>query len=491
MSRNSNFEFVGGTIGSPDYIYYNCDIINNQTDSVGGSGLVEPDPAIRFNETRDTALVKDASLYYFSIVRFTMNGANRDLPLFIPVIQTGQTNQNLTTYQVALTLQQTWNTSTGPIAFNITPTPTTLIYQPETQNPILAPLPRPPTEQQDLSSRYYWVYTYQHWIDIVNNHLLIAHQALFTAFQAAWALATADPFPYANFDAFASTCQTPCMKYDKESGQLFSIYADSDGFGQRLENFTPIPFNPGPPPVAGPATKPTMRLFFNTNMYGMFANFNNVYWNTPNIGVYNVNPNYILPAFPAPVPIGYTNEILFVNKCFQNVSDWRLPPYSGTPPLGYVPTTPSNFQKVYWVCTQDYRSVDTLWSPVSSIVFTSTLLPIKSEATGQPNILGTGNLGDSQPTSQSAFQPIITDIALDLIQGGADDYRQFIFYAPSAEYRLADLSPSKQEIRNIDIQVFWKNRLNNQLYPVQMFNLSSVGIKVMFAKKSAKGKTDI
>jgi hypothetical protein len=135
--------------------------------------------------------------------------------------------------------------------------------------------------------------------------------------------------------------------------------------------------------------------------------------------------------------------------------------------------------------------VDTLWSPVSSIVFTSTLLPIKSEATGQPNILGTGNLGDSQPTSQSAFQPIITDIALDLIQGGADDYRQFIFYAPSAEYRLADLSPSKQEIRNIDIQVFWKNRLNNQLYPVQMFNLSSVGIKVMFAKKSAKGKTDI
>ncbi|MFZ4600674.1 MAG: hypothetical protein ACOYNN_18685, partial [Terrimicrobiaceae bacterium] len=79
----------------PDYVYYNADIINNTTDDLPASGLAPPDPQIRFNETRDTALLKDASQYHFSIIRFTMNGANRDLPLFIPNIQTGASQNNV------------------------------------------------------------------------------------------------------------------------------------------------------------------------------------------------------------------------------------------------------------------------------------------------------------------------------------------------------------------------------------------------------------
>jgi hypothetical protein len=115
------------------------------------------------------------------------------------------------------------------------------------------------------------------------------------------------------------------------------------------------------------------------------------------------------------------------------------------------------------------------------------LLPIRSEATGVPVILGTGNLGDSRSTSQAAFQPIITDIAVDTSIGGADEYRTFIYYSPTAEYRLSDFSASKQEIRSIDVQVFWKNRLNNQLYPISMFNLSSVSLKCMFRHKRTSG----
>jgi hypothetical protein len=141
--------------------------------------------------------------------------------------------------------------------------------------------------------------------------------------------------------------------------------------------------------------------------------------------------------------------------------------------------------RVFYIAQQDYSSTDSLWSPVSSIVFTSTLLPVKSEATGAPVVLGAGNVGFSQATTPSAFQPIITDIALDTSSGNAEAYRKFIYYAPSAEYRLSDFSSSKQDIRNIDIQVYWKNRLDNQLYPINMFNLSSVSIKVMFKHKDA------
>jgi hypothetical protein len=72
--------------GDADIVYLNLDIINNTT--LDPQAAAEQDPQIRFNETRDAPIVKDASKYQFSIVRFVMNGANKDLPLFIPTIKT-------------------------------------------------------------------------------------------------------------------------------------------------------------------------------------------------------------------------------------------------------------------------------------------------------------------------------------------------------------------------------------------------------------------
>jgi hypothetical protein len=476
--NRGRFDMNGGPSDEPSYIYYNCDIINNRTDDVSQALQARPDPQIRFNETRDTALVKDSSQYEFSIIRFTMNGANRDLPLFIPNIATGQSNVNLTNYACAISYQQSWNTNLGVVSFNISPLPTFIIFVPEVLNPVLAPTPRPPTVEQDISTRYYWVNTYQHWIDTVNQTLLQAHQDLYTDFQTAW-LGTAgltDPFPYATFADFQANVMTPQIVYGDEVKPLFTLYADTNGFGARLEPFTAIPYVAG---TAGPATRPFLRLFFNTNLAGLFANFSSLYWNRTDIPSFTFG-GLVYPAFPNPVPEGYVREIIFPNKFYQNVEDFRLPPFSGIPPLGFVPLAQ---QKVYWKLLQDFKSVDSLWSPISSIVFTTSLLPIRTESASEPNILGTGNLGDSAPTSKSAFQPIITDIALDTAMSGADDYRQFIYYAPNAEYRMSDLSSSKQEIRNIDISVFWKNRLNNELYPVNMYNLSSVSIKMMFRHK--------
>jgi hypothetical protein len=65
-----------------------------------------------------------------------------------------------------------------------------------------------------------------------------------------------------------------------------------------------------------------------------------------------------------------------------------------------------------------------------------------------------------------------------------------IYYAPSAEYRMADFQNSKADIRSIDVQVWWRNRLDNNLYPLSMFNLSSVSIKLMFRKKVNLAKSE-
>ena len=475
--NRGSFETQGGTADAPNYVYYNCDIINNKTDDLNASNQTVDDPQIRFNETRDTALIKDSSQYEFSIIRFTMNGANRDLPLFIPNIKVGQSNVNLTNYAIAITLQQSWTTNLGSITFNLSPTPTSVIYVPEVINPVLAPTPNAPTTIQDLSSRYYWCLTYQHWLDTINTTLNSAHLALYNAFSAAWT-ATAgltDPFPFATFALFQAQCQTPQIIYDDIS-KIFTIFGDSDGYGQRLEPFTALPYVAG---TAVATTRPQERLFFNTNMAGLFANFSGLYRNSTTISAITIN-EVVYPAFPSPVPVGYVREMIFSNEFYTNVADFRLAPYAGVAPLGYVPIAK---QKVYYKLSQDFKSVDSIWSPISSIVFTTSLLPIKSEASSAPTFLGTGNLGDSAPTSSSAFTPIITDVALDTALGGADDYRKFIYYSPVAEYRMSDLSVSKQEIRNLDVSVFWKFRLNNQLYPINMFNLSSVSIKMLFRKK--------
>lgn len=139
---SSNIQTNGDNQDAPDYVYYNADIINNTTQNTFGGQAIR-DPQIRFNETRDTAIIRNAADYYFSIIRFTMDGANRDLPLFIPNIAegTGQNNVNLTTYAMAVSAQQKMDIAgTGNVDIIGKPVPRFIQYVPETQNLVSAPL---------------------------------------------------------------------------------------------------------------------------------------------------------------------------------------------------------------------------------------------------------------------------------------------------------------------------------------------------------------
>jgi len=641
MNRQiASVKFVGGTDLDPDYVYYNADIVNNTTDDQTSTGDAIQDPNIVFNEQRDFPILQDISKYNFSIVRFTMNGANLDLPLFIPNIRqgTGQVNVNLTTYGMAIPYQQTisvgssvvvtaWSFTTNyvdgdyvsyksagdgqtyyaqaiaasgpstvgfidpdpvvsgstwrpywvqlgtssPTASNVTLTVTPktrfVIYSPQDKNPLTSPLPqsmanddfkgvyqagdtytvgqivsatgldltvsqntyvgpfykalqtttgnavtnttywRPIGEkegrQQDLATGYYFVYTYQRWMDLVNltifnpNDLQNAASGnrlastcaicdTFYAFYDAWIQnGTLGGFPYATLAAFLNaTAQPPQMTYDGSS-QRFSIRFDSDGYGSRLLAFT------SDAAQGGLYTPPEFRLFFNTNLYNLFANFDFLYWNTisPTLG----------PYAGISAPKGYVYEILVPNKLYTDVSDYRLSPYGGTPPLGFVPygsgnpasnlLSVLNEQKVYWTVTQETPSTDTLWSPISSIVFSSALMPVNPEENSAPVIIGQGNIGNSQATAKAAFTRVITDLALAMDKGAAS-WKTFIYYVPSAQYRLSDFLASHQPLGGVDVQVFWKNRLNNQLYPISMTNLSSVSFKMMFRKKGLPVKGD-
>jgi hypothetical protein len=447
----------------PDYVYYNGTIISNRT-GLNNNGVELPNPECRFLETRDVPIIRDASKYNFSIIRFTINGANRDLPLFIPPIRIGKfqpitPNINLTIYSVTLDLTVSY--VVGGITYTNTFTTVQPLYH-TTETPS-APVPSittVTTGSQDLGSRYYWYYTYQHWLDVLNtafeaaysyNGGLIVDQLGntiqtdgFQAQLATWWTATvpgALPVPTLN-------TAPPVMKWDATTF-LFTLFTDVFGFGgpDRV-SATPQPLLPQPPYAPGDTVSESYRIWFNNNLFGMFANFNNIYDN---------------------LATNKSNEIIIRSDMNDNV--YRELNLASPPAL----------IRTYWTTTQDFASTGTLWSPIESIVFTSNLLPLVNEAQGEPIKFGESNIGENNGATQSAFQPIITDIAL--AQDYAHSYKEFINYTPQAEYRLASFQRSSTPINAIDVQVFWKSRLDGQIYPVQLFNGSSVGIKCMFRRR--------
>lgn len=521
FSQSSSVEYIGDS-RDPDILYYNATIVNNTTDDTK-NGQATLDPPIRFNETRDTALIRDASRYQFSIVRFIVNGGNKDLPLFIPQIQssTGQTDPNLTEYGVGISANLL--VGTPPTPWFSAPALTYVQYIPETKNTLLAPVPNPPSSAkyvglfnaltvyspgdivywtdnkyyvfnaplynsptpprillnptispipdpsnrnywtvtsselgrpQNLSSKYYWVYTYDWWLTLVNTALDNANLAIYGEYSG---ITPGNPAPpgspvYANYAAWTAVYPSPVMVYNPTT-LLFSIYYPAV--------YAPFPGSDN------------FQLFFNVNMEGLFSNFLNNYYNN------GTGPPLPFPVTPVrPLPDGYANALLCrIQGLGQNiVTPASLP----VPPI---------YTGVWVQMTQNFFSTSTLWSPIDAIVFTSALLPIQNEASAPPNVLGAKNTGNSSATSQSAFLPTVTDVALDL-SNDPSGYRKMIYYAPTAEYRMSDFQNSKFDIRNIDIQVYWRNRLDNQLYPVSMFNLSSVSIKLMFRKKVFLGKSE-
>jgi len=241
--------------------------------------------------------------------------------------------------------------------------------------------------------------------------------------------------------------EPPTIVYNPSSN-LFTLNGDTYGFGGPDARS----FGTG---AAG--NEEAMTLWFNTNTFGLFSNFNNLYLGD------EAN--------------GQVNQIVFQNKLGTNIYYSQSPTMAAGPPIAVVYTGKSYYQEV-----QDYESTSSLWSPITAIVFTSTLIPVYAEQVGAPIVYGEGN-DSTNNQSTNAFQPIVTDIALPL--DNAANYRGFIEYVPSAEYRMASFTSSRQELRNIDIQVFWKARLDGNLYPLRMFNLSSVSIKMMFRKKAS------
>jgi hypothetical protein len=502
-------EQQGNLDNEPDHIYYNANIVNQNSLTATPLGKA---PVVQFQETRSTAIVSDVSKYNFSITRFTMNGCGRNLPLFIPQIQVNGGDRDLTAYGIGLDWITTGTTTYKGIivgaqtfyAFAYVKFVSEFINAYNSQGLDL-PFPPTTTRQQNIASPYYYVMSYQWWLDLVNNSIrenatimsgTSAYYPLGSLpyqFGTAWNLAGGSNV--ATFSDLPSPLSTSGQTYrTNDTGNFYT----SNGTIWVLQTDYPVPswaststFNPpsflykgttftilvpytfcltnptgkNTPPLYPSTSGDRGNMYFNTNMYGLFANLNFIF-----------NGGYTSTLVPIISNFGKTYQLIVEDL---NGTNYYFPPTQTT-------ANPQTTAPVYLTLNQEYNSTSQLWSPIESIVFTSTLLPLYSEQVGAPIVYGEGNNTASANTSSSAFTPIITDVALAL--NTANDYRDFIEYAPTAEYRLTSFTSSKQEVRAIDIQVFWKSRLTSTLVPVTLYNGSSVSLKVLFRKKGVGKK---
>ena len=212
LSKVVDYDMKHGS-SLPSHVYMDVNITNNSP-----SNLPVP---ISFQESRNTNIIEDASLYYLSIIRWHIDTLS--LPIWCPQIQINNeaSDPNLTIYSFTLKYK-------------------TYVYRAYLQFvPQDESVPVPTNvDIQDLDSGYYFVYSSCYVADLLNATL----QSAFTHLSEL-VTAGSDTVPTSN---------CPFLYYDPSSSSL-SLFADVAGFSMLLEN--PI------------------EIYCNTAMYNMLSGF--------------------------------------------------------------------------------------------------------------------------------------------------------------------------------------------------------------------------
>ena len=128
---------------------------------------------------------------------------------------------------------------------------------------------------------------------------------------------------------------------------------------------------------------------------------------------------------------------------------------------------------------QEYSTL-ALWTPITSIVFTSNTLPIVANQVSAPLIFSNGKRFTSGGNNANIAQ-VITDFVVDY-----GVYKPSITYIPSAQYRLVNLV-GNTPLYNIDIEVFYRNRVG-ELIPFRLGSGGTATVKILFTRKGTEGE---
>jgi len=468
---NSSIRYVGGQ-DEPEEVYYNATVINANTQPSSQFSASQ----IQFYDARDIPILKDASLYKLEVQNFALDGAVKNIPIFIPIIQTIGgviTDIKQTIYVITLG----WTNGTSYVVSQ-----KAVFWQPQEQSPEI-PVPIPGTPVQS-DSPYYYCYDFQWFVSLLNLTLRQAYDEIVA-------------YANANLGGFGGT-MCPFYSYDSET-RKFSISQDVNTctvpFGDAINTTSnTYGYSPYYPALVSPATNSSAGVYIpgeytflgvNSNLNALMANLSSTYngynqFLVPGLGAYYPEYQYNMPlTSTAPIQHVYSGfSFQDTNSLLTNVGV-LLNPFTGqtdiTPVgegLGGVSTAS------YLVSIEQESSVDTLWTPVSTWVITTNNIPIINENVSNPVDIGSANTGTNQGGS-SAFSRIVLETPYDPQQ------MDYIFYAPSVE-TYTSLSPSKNPLRTIDFQMWWRNRLTNKLVPLTLPNSGSATLRLRFKKRDSQ-----
>jgi hypothetical protein len=145
-------ENVGGMPPDASQLYYTIQLKNNNTgyDSSGNLTSTVPAVPITFQETRSNPYLGKADDYYMSVMSFDID--TEALPVFICEPIVGYVSQTATPYVISFYDGLSWFTQT-------------ITWVPQD---ITAPVPPSPVPSNYNDYPYYYAYTYDHFINLVN-----------------------------------------------------------------------------------------------------------------------------------------------------------------------------------------------------------------------------------------------------------------------------------------------------------------------------------
>jgi len=322
-----------------------------------------------------------------------------------------------------LTCQPDINVVVGPQSYNI------LIYQVflsykgitavqaltfEPQNIFSQPPVNIPLKPEDIQSEYYNVYNYQWFIEMVNTAFQLCLVKL-----RGLAAPTPTPIP----DDFTA----PFFGWD--TGSNVAILQ---------QNILTANFG---------GAKTGLEIYFNTALYELFNSF--------------IFTSGFVPGI-TPQVIGHKLYVeTGLNAIVSTITTTTYPPEPGV-------------TNKYFNMIQEYSTVG-LWSPVDSIVFTSSMLPLTPELQAAPVVYNTNGVFESVGSNAN-----LTNVLTDFIVPG-NEYKPTVNYTPSAEYRMVDLFGTNA-CSSIQVNVYYKNKFGT-LIPALLGFGCSASIKILFRRK--------
>lgn len=427
-----------GNNSDVDHIYYNI-ILFNDSSNYDKNG--NPIPTVlsvpaNFSQQRADDFISKPSDYKVSVTYFHIDSNSFPSQIVFPKVGTVYKDPT-TAGDFTIEGVETIYSVTLEVTYSVRRFPfqrTARLVVPIYWKPLDGTLQKPsfPITSDELTNEYFWNYSFDYFLDLVNNSIGYAMESLYTSTGATY------------------SSQKP--------------YFILDGATNLISLNAPLSFITD---IEGNATSdlPNWKIFVNEPLYQLIQGAEALYTETfqyqllviPSGDASNVIPQYNSFTLP-PVPP--------VTAPVDTPVDAPIPMSAPSAPL--VLTQTSNYIQM----TQQFSSTY-LWNPVVSIVFTTPNFNVVKELQANPYVEGL----NPNPKVNNAG---VLNILFEYFLGRRAD--PIINNFVKAEYRLTSLQGIQPE-SEFQMNTYWKDEFGD-LHPFFIEQGCGLNMKILFRKKN-------